>query len=478
MKLCVSPAIICLLVITAAHVCPAIIIFDEQTVDNAAHGNGCLYACDIDNDGDTDLLGALIEDNDIIWWRNDGGSPLTWTKLYVDWNFSGARSVYAADIDSDGDLDVIGAAYNIGQIAWWENTGPDPADWNKQVITYTYTLPHEVFAYDVDNDGHTDILGASSELDQVSWWRNDGGYPIVWTEQTIGSGFGMAKSVCAADIDGDGIPDVIGAALEIGRVSWWHNDGGDTIHWTEHIIDSTFWGAHRVQAIDLDFDGDIDVVGAAYLRHEIAWWRNDGGDPIHWTKQTVGTGLTNACVAVAGDIDGDGDIDIAGSAQGTNELAWWRNDGGDPIHWEKFTIANFYRVWPVAIGDFDGDSRNDIAAGSSHNGTNEVLWWRNVGETAIDDNQPDLPNRTGLLDTYPNPFNARTTISFTLAKPSPVTVDIYDITGRLICCLADGYFSIGRHSINWSSADISSGIYFIRLQTDKSVDTKNVILLK
>jgi hypothetical protein len=77
-------------------------------------------------DGGADVIGAAENDDDVTWWENDGGVPPAWTEQAVaDGPFDGARSVYAADVDSDGDLDVLGAAlYDNGvDFAWWEN-GP------------------------------------------------------------------------------------------------------------------------------------------------------------------------------------------------------------------------------------------------------------------------------------------------------------------------------------------------------------------
>jgi len=67
------------------------------------------YACDVDSDGDIDILGAASGADDITWWENDGSEDFT--KHTIDTNFDGAYSVYACDVDGDGDIDILGAAY-------------------------------------------------------------------------------------------------------------------------------------------------------------------------------------------------------------------------------------------------------------------------------------------------------------------------------------------------------------------------------
>ena len=61
--------------------CKAQIHFSEHFIDDNTHGTGGIYACDLDNDSDMDVLGASLEDDQIIWWRNDGGNPIIWNKI-------------------------------------------------------------------------------------------------------------------------------------------------------------------------------------------------------------------------------------------------------------------------------------------------------------------------------------------------------------------------------------------------------------
>jgi len=372
---------ICLLVVLLPAALAAQVTLVEHVVDSDAHGAASVYASDVDGDGDKDLLAAMYEEDRILWWRNDGGNPIAWTRFVIGDNFLQAGSVYAADLDNDSLTDVLGVARVGDEVAWWHNEGGDPITWTKYTIRAGYDFAHEVCAADMDKDGDMDVLGASTFLNQITWWRNDGGSPIAWTEQVIGSNFSGAKSVHVADFDGDDTLDVVGAAILSNDVTWWRNDGGNPVQWTQFLIDGNFGGAHRVQAVDLNLDGRPDVVGAAYFSNEIAWWRNNGGDTITWTKQTIGTGFGAACVAQAIDLDGDEDLDVVATAQSGNQVAWWRNDnnGGEPFTWTRFLIDSLVRVWPLFACDLDGDRDNDVIAASGWAGTNELKWWENQG---------------------------------------------------------------------------------------------------
>ncbi len=70
-----------------------------------------MFAADVDGDGDTDVLGAAAIADDIAWWENTAGDGTAWTEHTVDGAFDGGYSVYATDLDGDGDTDVLAAAF-------------------------------------------------------------------------------------------------------------------------------------------------------------------------------------------------------------------------------------------------------------------------------------------------------------------------------------------------------------------------------
>jgi hypothetical protein len=461
------------------------VTFTEYTVDNSFAGPGGVYACDIDGDDDKDILGAAINDNEIAWWRNDGGDPITWTKQTIGANFAGAIFVFAEYVDSDEFIDVLGTSWDGNEIAWWRNDGGNPITWTKQTIAGNFTNAHEVFASDIDGDGNMDVLGAGAGNHDITWWRNDGGEPIQWTAQTIDGNFTGARSVYAHDIDGDEDKDVLGAALLSNEITLWLNDGGDPIEWTEVTISSNFAGAHMVRVYDMDTDGDPDILGVAYTARDIAWWRNDGGEPITWTQQTIAGNFIGAVIASAADVDGDEDIDVIGTGQDASELSWWRNDGGEPIIWTKqFINTNFPGVWPSCVIDLDGDEDIDIIAGGYN--ANEIRWWKNDTAVGIADHKSKgtpFPTARQLSQNYPNPFNPTTTIEFSLEVPSLTRLSIYDLHGKFVNELIREHLDAGLHSISWNGTDrrgraVGSGIYFYKLTAGDLTEMKRMIILK
>ncbi len=91
---------------------------------------------------------------------------------------------------------------------------------------------------------------------------------------------------------------------------------------------------------------------------------------------------------------------------------------------------------------------------------------------------PKVPDQFTLCSNYPNPFNAQTTISYELAKRSYVSLDIYDLLGRKIGSLQNEYQDAGMHSVVWNAGDLSSGLYYYRLQVGDLSQVKRCTLIK
>jgi hypothetical protein len=271
-----------ILCITAPSAARDIPFPTKHTVDAAFNGAFGAHAADVDGDGDMDILAAAYTDDDIAWWENvDLAGPGTgdgsaWTEDTVDGSFDGAFDVYAADVDGDGDMDILGAANVADDIAWWENTSGDGSTWTDRTVDASFDGAIRVYAADVDGDGDMDVLGAANVADDIAWWENTNGAGTAWTERTVDASFDGAYDVYAADVDGDGDLDVLGAAAIANDITWWENTNGAGTAWTEHTVDGSFGGAGSVYAADVDGDGDLDVLGAANADGYVNWWENTG----------------------------------------------------------------------------------------------------------------------------------------------------------------------------------------------------------
>jgi hypothetical protein len=89
-----------------------------------------------------------------------------------------------------------------------------------------------------------------------------------------------------------------------------------------------------------------------------------------------------------------------------------------------------------------------------------------------------IPSKFGLLDNYPNPFNATTTIRYALLSKTDIRIDIFNLRGQLVETLFNENQPAGEHCIMWNVSSYASGVYFCRLSTGERIFTKRITLLK
>ena len=120
-----------------------------------------------------------------------------------------------------------------------------------------------------------------------------------------------------------------------------------------------------------------------------------------------------------------------------------------------------------------------------YKGLKDTVYFKINGNitTGVDENgnnsaSSHLPDKYGLFQNYPNPFNPITTITYSLPKNANVKLIVFDILGRQVRTLIDEQKSAGSYKVEFNASNLSSGVYFYRLQTDEFVQTKKLILLR
>ena len=312
-------------------------------------------AADLDGDGDLDLTSPDIRNKShstLFWYRNDGKGQFERLVIFKDEPGWFERHAIA-DIDGNGDLDAATTGYTSNLVAWYENPGKDRLDrpWTRRVIDSAMREARTIAAGDFNRDGKVDLLATAV------------GAPNVPNHQS--------------------------------QLVWYENPGQPAGQdWAKRVIGDELHAAIHGHPVDLDHDGDLDVVMAHGMRigadpkvdrHQVVWYENTGkpGAIPTWKRHQVGL-LPIAFEAIVGDIDGDGDLDIAATAWSKGDrVVWFENMGED--RWSTHVIRTDFRAAnQVILADLNGDGRLDIVAGADDGsrrvqGSLEVRWWRNDG---------------------------------------------------------------------------------------------------
>ena len=222
-------------------------------------------------------------------------------------------------------------------------------------------------------DGGDVFFTAGGSSEQAVAFRQDDG---SWTTQALTPGSGTAN-LAVGDLDGDGDLDLVYTDFSAGVVDWRENDLDTTgVFLASAQIASGIGGALGLDVADLDGDTDLDVVVAGRTADGYFWADNTAGDASAWTLRTITTGVNAAQQVVAADLDGDGDLDVAGgSASGSGKLAWYENVDGDGLSWVGRDVYSS-TIGAVAAGDLDLDGDQDLLVQDAT--LDEILWWKNT----------------------------------------------------------------------------------------------------
>ena len=257
---------------------------------------------------------------------------------------------------------------------------------------------------DLDLDGDPDIVGGSEITPSTAsvglkWWRNEGGNPIVWTKFSIDTTFLHVMSVDVADLNGDSFPDLVASSWAGGKLSWWKNSGDPTVDWEIFDIKTGWTNAHDAKCFDIDGDSLIDVVGVSAGDNTISVFYNQTGATPSWSESIVSSSFNHALSISIADLNGDGFPDITGSADGADQVAWWKNSGTHPPGWQKFIIDNhFTGAGSTSIADLNNDNQPDVIGAAWE--SNEISYWLS------EDINANLWNRTILASDIEIPVKA------------------------------------------------------------------------
>jgi hypothetical protein len=404
---------------------------------------------DLDGDGKPDLAVANQTANTVsVYYNTSSNSSIGTGSFAAKQDFATGSSPYSVaigDLDGDGkpDLAVANAGSNNVSVLRNTSTSGGTVNFAARQDFATGSSPVSVAIGDLDGDGKPDLAVTNLNLNSntVSVLRNtsaSGGTVSFAAKQDFTTG-SFPYSVAIGDLDGDGKPDLAVANYFSDNVSVLRNTS-TSIGTVSFAVkqDFTTDTSPRIVAIgDLDGDGKPDLAVANAGSNSVSVLRNTStsggiGTGSFAVKQDFTTGTGPVSVAI-GDLDGDGQPDLAVANYSSNSVSVLRNTStsggiGTVSFAAKQDFATGTDPFSVAIGDLDGDGKPDLAV--ANGGSNNVSVLRNAANNAdlsalalsVGSLSPsfaaattaytaDVGNTTNSINVTPTPADANATVT-------------------------------------------------------------------
>ncbi|SDH19013.1 FG-GAP-like repeat-containing protein [Mucilaginibacter gossypii] len=363
--------------------------FDPKVDFALSNGAKASAISDIDGDKKPDVIVVNSLANTVSIFRNTAvNGSITSNSLASKFELTTKntpQAITVTDIDGDGLKDIAVTALGDNSVSVFLNkSAGGNISFAAPVILASGASPYGIAADDLDGDGKTDLIATNPAANTVSVFKNlsTPGKILFALKVDIATG-NTPHGIATADINGDGLPEILTANFSDATFSVLQNQSIagiiDAASFAGHTETTAINGAESIAVGDIDQNGTPDVVIAGTQSNAVSVFRNSLQDqrPTFLEQLILNTDEGPASVAIA-DLDGDSRPDIITANSTSNTLSVFRNImplGGVPaaIFAPKIIIAAPNNPSFVSIGDLDGDGKPDIISVKTQNNTLSIL---------------------------------------------------------------------------------------------------------
>ena len=346
--------------------------FGELTLMIQVYGASMPYFEDFDQDGLVDLIKTESVQT-IVFYKNLGDGEFAERQFLSETLFE-PRFMDLSDLDNDGDLDILSGSRSDHRFVWIENLGSGQFSHLQTIYSDHVLHPKDVSAADIDGDGFEDILGATQITSEVFWLKNmaDGtfGEPNLISDAQVNP-----RCVISEDWDGDGDMDVIISSEGDHQIRIYENIDGELDDAGSLITEEFF--IERLESYDLNDDGLLDILFIRSIDDNVVWLENNGD--LTFNEHVISEVFPDLANASTGDLDEDGDLDIL--IAHVDGVGWLENSGDGIFETSEILTIECPNPEIVRLADVNNDGKKDLIVAGTGDFT--LSWCENIGDGEV-----------------------------------------------------------------------------------------------
>lgn len=322
---------------------------------------------DYDQDNDNDLIVSTLNGSKLVFYENIGNDSLDMQKIIC---IPAHMNIDTGDINLDGYTDLI-VGNNLG-VGWYQNMGTN--DFTNFHLVYSSNDLCFGTAADLDNDGDFDIVAGFFNSSKISWFTNDG-LGNFGSEQIISSSATQVNSIQVEDMDNDGFKDLVVTSFIDYAIDFYHNNGSAVFSYLNLYPTQNAIPVNNIpQIIDFNNDGLKEISFFIWMSLYIP---NLGGGNFG-TVDFIDTDPTYGYVSHINDFDNDGDLDfVCGADILGGYVDIQRSNGFAFFPYQMYyTNVEYAMSTDIFFTDFNNDGFVDIIEGRN---SGSIYWYKNNG---------------------------------------------------------------------------------------------------
>jgi hypothetical protein len=409
---------------------PPIILTDGVSVQGRAIALG-----DLDQDGDDDLVVGYSTNNLDVYFQTAPGSfaspPLSLSHASVVFPLE----ALIVDLNGDGALDLISANYTSDNVTVFFQTTPGAFASPPLALSAGASGigPHGVVPADVDGDGDLDVVVTYDATDNaVIFFQTAPGVFEAFPSVLLSDGASMNRVFDAAvgDLNGDGLPDLVTANFQSNNLSVFFQTGGGAFNPTATRLSdgARTNGSFHVEIGDMDGDGDLDIVSVGREASRVTVFTQVTPGNFLPTHNLLASTMARAGSLELGDLDNDGDLDIATSNLDSNNVTLFLQDAGAFSNPPRVLSDGINTSGGIGIvsRDIDGDGNRDLATTNASPADSMAVFLQSSPSTyAAAISLADGTNNNGALDVVAGDLDADGATDLAAINWYPGTVTIF-----------------------------------------------------